>query len=84
MYADDGVTPISLIALNPGEEGQVVYIHGGWGILRRLAELGIYPGAIVRMENKSWGPVVVSVAGVRIAIGRGVASRIYVRPLRRR
>ncbi|RLF13990.1 MAG: ferrous iron transport protein A [Thermoprotei archaeon] len=72
---------IPLIMLNPGEEGEVVYIHGGWGILRRLAELGIYPGARVRMENKSWGPVVLWVSGVRIAIGRGMASRIYVRPL---
>ncbi len=77
-------TIVPLITLNPGEEGEIAYIHGGWGIIRRLAELGIYPGAIVRMENKSWGPVVISASGVRIAIGRGMARRIFVKPLRSR
>ncbi|MCD6510376.1 MAG: ferrous iron transport protein A [Thermoprotei archaeon] len=76
-------TVIPLLMLNPGEEGEVIQIDGGWGIVRRLAELGIYPGAIVRMMNKSWGPVVILVSGVRIAIGRGMARRILVRPIRR-
>jgi len=72
-------TVIPLLMLNPGEEGEVIQIDGGWGIVR----LGIYPGAIVRMMNKSWGPVVILVSGVRIAIGRGMARRILVRPIRR-
>lgn len=49
----------------------------------RLARLGIRPGAKVRLVNSGpWrGPLLVEVEGVRVALGRGVASRILVRPL---
>jgi len=49
----------------------------------RLARLGIRPGAVVRLVNSGpfAGPLLLEVEGLRVALGRGVARRIFVRPL---
>jgi len=70
---------VPLAMMRPGEEGVVVTVQGGFGMVRRLAELGLVPGARVRVESSAWGPVVVWVSGFRIAIGRGLARRVLVR-----
>jgi len=59
----------------------VVSLGGGAGFIRRLADLGIYPGAPVSVvsSRKGGGPIILSVKGCRFAIGRGMASRIYVK-----
>lgn len=74
---------VPLTALPPGQAGQVARIQGGRGVALRLARLGIRPGAVVRMVNRGpfAGPLLVEVEGMRVALGRGVARRILVRPL---
>jgi len=49
----------------------------------RLARLGVRPGAVVRLVSSGpfSGPLLVEVEGLRVALGRGVARRILVRPL---
>jgi len=49
----------------------------------RLARLGVRPGAVVRLVSSGplRGPLLVEVEGMRVALGRGVARRILVRPL---
>jgi ferrous iron transport protein A len=69
-----------LIALRPGETGQVVGIRGGFGLARRLAELGLTPGEPVRvLAAGRGGPVLVEVRGTRLALGRGMAAKVFVR-----
>jgi ferrous iron transport protein A len=72
-----------LTALSPGQEGQVVQVQGGRGMALRLARLGVRPGAVVRLVSSGplRGPLLVEVEGMRVALGRGVARRILVRPL---
>jgi Fe2+ transport system protein FeoA len=47
--------------------------------MSRLVALGFTPGAAVRvMRNHGFGPMIVSVRGAQVAIGRGEAGRILV------
>ncbi len=69
-----------MVALRPGESARVVSVQGGRGLARRLAELGLTPGEPVRVLSAGWrGPVLVEVRGSRIALGRGMAAKVFVR-----
>jgi ferrous iron transport protein A len=51
--------------------------------MARMASLGFTPGAVVTMtRNDGFGPVIVSVRGTRVALGRGEANRVLVTPHR--
>ncbi|PCN51121.1 ferrous iron transport protein A [Candidatus Geothermarchaeota archaeon ex4572_27] len=70
-----------LLAAAPGSVVRVVELRGGRGFQRRMLEMGIGPGSTLRVVG-SWGPVVVEVVNggsvQRVAIGRGMAVKIYV------
>ena len=69
----------TLSDLAPGEVGVVHKLTGGWGFTSRLATLGFTPGARLTMvQNFGRGPLIVSIRGTRIALGRGEAAKIYV------
>ena len=74
---------MTLGMLSGGGRFRVISISGGRGVRQRLAQLGIYPGSIITVYNLgNWrGPLLVEVAGSRIALGRGMARRIEVQPL---
>ena len=62
-----------------GEVVQVVAVRAGWGLQRRLAEMGLNPGVQIRVMNSQRpGPVVIDVRGSRLALGQGVAHKIMV------
>ncbi len=75
----------SLIPLSnapPGATVRVVRVEvRGRGAYRRLLELGVYPGAVLRVVSNSLGPVIVERGGARLAIGRRHAYRILVEPV---
>lgn len=73
---------IPLTALKPGQRGVVVAVNGGYGLVRRLADLGLTPGTEVEVSRRGafCGPVEVFVRGVRLALGFGVASKVLVKP----
>lgn len=74
-----GVRRIPLAMLGEGEEGIIVGIMGGWGLARRLVDMGFTPGTRVMMVRRSGpGPVLVEVRGARVALGWGVAMKIIV------
>ena len=65
--------------LAPSEVGVVHKLAGGWGFTSRLATLGFTPGAKLTMvQNFGHGPLIVSIRGTRIALGRGEATKVYV------
>lgn len=74
----------SLTSLCEGEKGIIIRAIGGFGLIRRLAEMGLTPGVEVRLLKKCpfHGPVEVEVRGVTLALGYGVASKVFVKPLR--
>jgi len=64
----------------PGGAYTVISLEGGIGFIRRLADLGIYPGVRLSVisNQRRGGPIILSVKGSRFGIGRGMAARIYV------
>ena len=69
----------TLSNLAPGEVGVVRELAGGWGFMSRLATLGFTPGAKLTMvQNFGHGPLIVSIRGTRIALGRGEAAKVVV------
>jgi len=72
---------VTLAGLSQGEKGVVVFALGGHGIVRRLAEMGLTPGTDVTVLRSApfHGPIEISVRGVSLALGRGVASKIFVK-----
>jgi len=70
---------ISLSEMTAGEDATVQAFHGGRMVNSRLASLGFTPGVRVKMtQNYGRGPLIVTVRGARVALGRGEASKIMV------
>ena len=69
--------PLSMAS--PNETVKIDAVRAGWGLQRRLAEMGLNPGVTVRVLNSQRpGPVVIDVRGSRLALGQGVAHKIMV------
>jgi len=70
---------MSLSMASSGETVEVIAVRAGWGLQRRLADLGLTPGVRVRVVSSGRpGPVVLDVRGSRLALGYGVAHKIMV------
>ena len=71
----------ALLDLDAGRTGIVTDCSGGRACLSRLAAMGFTPGSRVTVvNNHRFGPVLVLVHGSRIALGRGEAAQVLVRP----
>lgn len=70
--------PLAMVA--PGELVTVTEVRGGWGLQRRLADMGLIPGVQIRvMNSQAPGPVLINLRGSRVALGRGIAQKIAVK-----
>jgi Fe2+ transport system protein FeoA len=70
---------MSLAMASPGEEVRLVGVRGGWGIRRRLADMGLTPGEKVWVvQSGHRGPLIIAVRDSRLALGRGMAHKIMV------
>jgi DtxR family Mn-dependent transcriptional regulator len=78
----DSVQPLitQLTNLKPDEEGKIAYIRGGKRSTRRILDMGLTPGTFFRMVNSAPfnGPVEIEVRGTSLALGRKLASKVYV------
>jgi DtxR family Mn-dependent transcriptional regulator len=75
---------VALTALRKGEIGTVSSIKAGHGRGRvfgkRLMDMGLTPGTKVSVVKSApfHGPMEIRVRGSRLAVGRGMAERIFV------
>lgn len=53
-------------------------VDGGGHASKRLYELGLNSGARVKVVKNDIGPVIVSVSGQKLAIGRSLADKIEI------
>jgi len=68
-----------LAMVRPGELVTVIEVRAGWGLQRRLADMGLTPGIQIRVINSQMpGPVLIDLRGSRVALGRGVAQKVMV------
>jgi DtxR family Mn-dependent transcriptional regulator len=85
---------LRLTDLRDGESGIITSIKGGqetgmgkhrrarrgWGFRKRLEDMGLTPGTRITVVKSAPfnGPLEVYVRGSRLALGRGMADRIFV------
>lgn len=69
----------SLSLLKPNEIGTIMEISGGCQARKRLYELGLNKGANVKMIKNDIGPVILNLSGHKLALGKGLASKIIVK-----
>jgi Fe2+ transport system protein FeoA len=71
-----------LSTVQNNESVQIEKMTGGHQFLSRLATLGFTPGATLRViRNYGRGPIIVSLRDTRVALGRGEAEKILIKPL---
>ena len=73
----------TLIKLKEGQVAEIVSVAGGWRATQRLADLGLILGTKIKVLRKAplRGPVEIEVRGSRLVLGRGLASKILVKPI---
>ena len=66
--------------LRPGEIGRVAFQKGAGQASQRIMDMGLCFGTIVKVVKSApfHGPIEVSVRGTTLALGRGLAEKIYV------
>ena len=68
----------TLDSLAVGEKGIITGINGGRTATIRLFEMGFNRGSEVCIVKNDIGPIIVSLAGSKIALGWGLARKIMV------
>jgi ferrous iron transport protein A len=73
---------VDLTQLNAGNEARIIEIAGGHLMSKRVEALGIRVGVkIKKLSTQVWrGPVTIQIGNSQIAIGFGMAKKIYVNP----
>lgn len=62
-----------------GKQVKIVGFNGGRGLISRLTSMGILPGEDVEVICNAGGPIIVSVKGSRVSLGRGMARKIIIK-----
>ena len=69
---------IPLTKAKVGIPCRLVRLRGGRSMQHRLAELGLTPGVSLRVLQDCGGPLLIAIRSSRIALGKGMASKITV------
>lgn len=76
--------PLTLAELKPGEHATLLEIHAGRGAAGRMTSLGFTPGVELEMtQNYGHGPLMVTLRGTRVALGRMEAQHLLVERIER-
>ncbi len=70
----------TLLDVEAGEQAVVTAFEGGGTFRRVMSDMGLREGVVVMVQRKHWGgPVAIAVGDTRLALGRGMAGKVYVR-----
>ena len=73
------ITQGMLSQVKAGSTVTVLVLGAGWGLQRRLADMGLTPGVKVNVISGGRpGQMVVEVRGSRMALGHGITAKILV------
>jgi len=72
------ITTLDLV--KESQKVRVIDISGGWGLRQRLGGLGIHFGdeIVIKKSSIMHGPILISIHGNQVALGRGVARKVTV------
>jgi len=73
---------LALSELKVGQSGKIQFIRGGHSVLQRLLDMGLTPSTkIILLKAAPFeGPIEIAVRGSKLAIGRGIAAKVFVDP----
>jgi ferrous iron transport protein A len=71
---------IDLTQMQQGETGLIKEVQGGHGIIRKLQSMGVRPGKkITKVSSHFWhGPQTIALDNIQVAIGYGIAKKIFI------
>ena len=70
---------VPLSTLPAGSQGALHSLHGGHDFCSRLANLGFTAGALIKVvQNYGRGPMLVSLRGALVALGRAEAAKVLI------
>jgi len=71
---------IPINELKDGQFGKISFIRGGHKVLQRLLDMGLTPGTRINVLRVAplGGPVVLSVRSSKLAVGKGIAKKVFV------
>lgn len=73
---------MKLIDAKTGQHVFMVSLEGGQESEKRLVDMGLLPGVLIKvLQNSGIGPVTVNVKGSKVALGHGLAQKIIVREM---
>ena len=71
------IMPLAMVP--PGEAVTIADIRAGHGLARRLADMGLTPGTVLKVIGRQGaGPTLVDFRGSRLVLGFGVAQKVMV------
>lgn len=70
---------IPLTEAQPGQRVRVSRIDCGRSLRTRLFAMGLMPGTHVEVVSVSDGPVILSVMGGRLMLGRAMADKVLIK-----
>ncbi len=57
---------------------EILEIHCGKNLVKRLCALGLFEGAEIEIiKNDNYGPIIIQILNSKIALGRGETNKIY-------
>ncbi len=71
---------VALSELKEGRTGKIFFIRGGHNVLQRLLDMGLTPGTKLSVIKTApfEGPIEITVRSSKLALGRGIASKVFV------
>lgn len=72
--------PVPLSSTAAGQAGKIAYILGGRHVLRKLSDMGMTPGTVIRSLRSAPfnGPIEICVRGTNIILGKNIASKVFI------
>ena len=70
-----------LTAVQAGQQVRVRLVDAGNSLKARLSAMGLTQGMTAEVLSSNGGPIILSVMGSRLVLGRGMAAHILVKPL---
>jgi len=72
---------IPLNGIGIGKSAEVNNIEGGEIMAKKLLEMGMNTGAIIKMIKNDTGALIIKIGETRLVLGRGMAQKVRVREI---
>ncbi|MFH1360611.1 MAG: FeoA family protein [Candidatus Omnitrophota bacterium] len=68
--------PLNLV--KEGLRVKIAKIDAGQGLTRRLKNMGLIKGEVIKVMQNTQGPLIIAKENLRFALGRGMSYKIFV------